>query len=502
MIPIQPWMTPLQISIWDLRCNGHTYQQITNIINNSYNVKLNDDNIVTCLLRTAQGYPWKLSHEGGRLPYLCCDDAIILINLIENKSEDLESMPTSIVVEIAHELKIKRAQYSKQMLESLGCPRLAQRIDLNPEPPTIQWLSQWAKSNNLNIKIAESLDKTRRRTCNVFIIQLFFQKFQDVIASYNPNLILNADETALTTNRKFRVVVPANEFPIVENSKINTHITAMLTITPNAHVFPPFIILKDLSNIPHDLIDMIEHCSFISTMTGWMNTNAFTKWCIFICHQIQMWRTTMPHYLASQRILIVIDGHNSRLNPGGIKYLHDNAIDILTLPAHCSHVMQPFDVVFCNVLKTEHGKILRQYIHKDNQSNMTSSYQRSLLVHTFYEAYIKTNVKRICSSSFKKAGLVPINPNEPLESPYVRNNLTQLNEQRYSINNRYFGNENEFIGLQQYCGTNFTEQPFTYQQIRDEWYLVNNSRALTSIPKYPQIHWSPTGRIVKYIFDN
>ena len=76
----------------------------------------------------------------------------------------------------------------------------------------------------MKIKAAETLDKVRKRTCCRPTIIKFFSYYSQIISQYDPSMIINADETSLTTNRRFLIVIGNHQFPIIENSKINTHI--------------------------------------------------------------------------------------------------------------------------------------------------------------------------------------------------------------------------------------------------------------------------------------
>ena len=47
-----------------------------------------------------------------------------------------------------------------------------------------------------------------------------------------------------------------------------------------------------------------------------------------------------------QRCLIILDGHHSHKALTAINYCLDNGIELLTLPPHCTHKMQPLDISY------------------------------------------------------------------------------------------------------------------------------------------------------------
>ncbi len=47
---------------------------------------------------------------------------------------------------------------------------------------------------------------------------------------------------------------------------------------------------------------------------------------------------------AGSRRLLIADGHGSHIRADFIAYCMENEIDLLFMPAHCSHILQPLDV--------------------------------------------------------------------------------------------------------------------------------------------------------------
>lgn len=49
--------------------------------------------------------------------------------------------------------------------------------------------------------------------------------------------------------------------------------------------------------------------------------------------------------------LLILDGHTSHVTYEAIKFGIENGLDIRTLPSHCSHELQPFDVTIFHPFK-------------------------------------------------------------------------------------------------------------------------------------------------------
>ncbi|KAK6194407.1 hypothetical protein SNE40_000045 [Patella caerulea] len=79
---------------------------------------------------------------------------------------------------------------------------------------------------------------------------------------------------------------------------------------------------------------------------GWMNCELFLKW---IKHFAQ-------HVKPSKNnpVLLILDGHSSHTsNLEAIEFARENHIDIISLPPHCTHKLQPFQTYYDEALETK-----------------------------------------------------------------------------------------------------------------------------------------------------
>jgi len=77
-------------------------------------------------------------------------------------------------------------------------------------------------------------------------------------------------------------------------------------------------------------------------------------------------REQFVRYVDSERLLyglpkdepaaLVVDGHGSRYNIPTLRFLKQNHIDLLVLPAHSSHVLQPMDLSPNRIIKDKYRK--------------------------------------------------------------------------------------------------------------------------------------------------
>ena len=66
-------------------------------------------------------------------------------------------------------------------------------------------------------------------------------------------------------------------------------------------------------------------------------------------------------HLQNKKAILLLDLHGSRFQECILKLLCDNNIEMLTIPAHSSHVLQPLDRVTFSLFKSELQKLKHKY---------------------------------------------------------------------------------------------------------------------------------------------
>lgn len=129
------------------------------------------------------------------------------------------------------------------------------------------------------------------------------------------------DETGITTNRKFKVVVPEGMFPLVPHERQEIHLTGVATFSAGGRLFRPMVILARLRNLPPELQCLSCDAHFFATQSGWMTKDVFEVFAVNLAHEVQLWRRELPQELRNKRVLLVLDGHGSRKTARGMLYL-------------------------------------------------------------------------------------------------------------------------------------------------------------------------------------
>ncbi|KYG40143.1 hypothetical protein M433DRAFT_78648, partial [Acidomyces richmondensis BFW] len=126
--------------------------------------------------------------------------------------------------------------------------------------------------------------------------------------------------------------------------------------------------------------------------------------------------------------LLIMDGHGSHITANVIAHCMEHAIDLLILPPHTSHILQPLDVSVFSPLKralaTETDAASRLDSGRIPRNEWTSMYIRAR-----YQAFTSSNIV----SGWKTTGLWPLSPisvleklpTQPALQPSEQDNTTQ-----------------------------------------------------------------------------
>ena len=107
--------------------------------------------------------------------------------------------------------------------------------------------------------------------------------------------------------------------------------------------------------------------------------------------------------------LLIVDGHGSHIRADFIAYCIENNIDLLVMPPHCSHLLQPLDIGVFSAFKRAHA----------NETDTTSRLSTQRISRPeWMEMFIRARVKAMkidnILSGWRGAGLIPNNPQKVL----------------------------------------------------------------------------------------
>ncbi|XP_023312081.1 uncharacterized protein LOC108914372, partial [Anoplophora glabripennis] len=177
-------------------------------------------------------------------------------------------------------------------------------------------------------------------------------------------------------------------------------VTAVCCFSVTGTYIPPAMILprkrmKDelFLNAPTGTCKMISDSGFI-------NKELFCQW-------LRHFKSySKPS--AENQVLLILDNHSSHRDLDAINFCRDNHIDLLSLPPHATHKMQPLDVGFFGPLKCAYSRECDKWMVSNPGKVITQMQVAGL----FNQAY--TSVANIGKSenSFRASGIYPYNPDQ------------------------------------------------------------------------------------------
>jgi DDE superfamily endonuclease len=149
--------------------------------------------------------------------------------------------------------------------------------------------------------------------------------------------------------------------------------------------------------------DTPRNWHFTVSENGWTSNQIGLEWLI------KIFEPQTREKAGNQPRLLIADGHGSHIRADFIAYCMENNIDLLIMPPHCSHLLQPLDVGVFAAFKRAHA----------NETDITSRLSSQRIprpewVQMFIRARSKAvNVDNILSG-WRGAGLIPSDPQKVL----------------------------------------------------------------------------------------
>jgi hypothetical protein len=132
---------------------------------------------------------------------------------------------------------------------------------------------------------------------------------------------------------------------------------------------------------------------------------------------------SLPDEIRNAPILLIMDGHKTRLSYEAAVLLDMFNIELLILPAHSSHLLQPVDVAVASPVKTEFKKkmdaALGRLMAADPEKREKSELLREVMVESFLVALEKGATFENIISGFRKSGIFPLERSVPLSSQFA-----------------------------------------------------------------------------------
>lgn len=270
---------------------------------------------------------------------------------------------------------------------------------------TLRWfdgfMGRWPE---LRVLKPRGLEIARAKCCSVDAVQAYFLNLEEVLIKYElldkPHLVFNVDEKGITLNHKPPCVVAGIS---CETSAVTSGRSSTTTIlgcgSASGLAIPPYFVFEGQRLMPELLNGANPGADGTVSDSGWSNTKIFKKY-------------LTEHFLKfvpgrqNEKLLLLMDGHKSHVAVDIIEWAQAHNIILHILPAHTSHVLQPLDVGCFGPLQ----RIYDNECHKTIRQN-SSVITRYNICELASKAYQKALSTENLQSSFKRAGIFPLNKN-------------------------------------------------------------------------------------------
>jgi len=227
---------------------------------------------------------------------------------------------------------------------------------------------------------------------------------------YAPSQIYNMDESgfAVGTSQASRALVNVRDKSSWKKIQGRQEwITAIEVVDAAGFVGPPLLIFKSKHLSTAWVPDHAPpDWRFTTSKSGWTSDSHGYQW---LTEVFEPWsRRRLPD--PTVRRLLIMDGHSSHVTAKVISFCMQNGIDLLIMPPHCSHMLQPLDVSVFAPLKRALGK------ETDKVARLDSSRVARVQWTEMYMRAHKTafSTSNICSG-WRAAGLYPLYPDVVLD---------------------------------------------------------------------------------------
>lgn len=272
-------------------------------------------------------------------PEFTAEQEICLVEHIQNMEKALFGLIPGDVTRLAYDYA-----------EKLG---IDHRFNHSNRMAGKDWLAGFLKRyDQLSICKPEATSLARAVGFNRAQVNIFYTLYRDLLAAnvYGPTRVWNMDETGISnvqTPGKIVATKGAREVGRITSAERGKLVTVLCAFNAAGSYIPPMFVfprkrmdVKLMNNAPAGAIGT---CSD----NGWTNCEIFVKW-------LEHFKSIAKPEQNGKHIL-VMDGHHSHKTLAALDFARENGIEMITLPPHCIHRMQPLDHSFFKALKAAYN---------------------------------------------------------------------------------------------------------------------------------------------------
>ena len=270
-----------------------------------------------------------------------------------------------------------------------------------------KWLNGFLKRHpDITLRKAQNLSIARAMGANPTVISNWFGLLKKIMDTCNitaPHQIWSGDETGIQNVPKEVKVLGIKKIRTFQQVSAEQGETSTVLSFVNAagQVCPPMVIHKGQRVQDTWRMKAPGDMQLAATDRGYITKSRFHHYGVSFIKYLKQ------EGLANHKNLLIVDGHKSHLyNLPFYEVMRENNIEVLTIPPHTSHVLQPLDSIPFAQFKKHWEKNLRRY-------NILHS-GRSLNKVDFWDVFTPSWNNAMCCKNimagFRNTGIYPYNP--------------------------------------------------------------------------------------------
>ena len=269
------------------------------------------------------------------------------------------------------------------------------------------WFSGFiARHDNLAVRQAEAVSIQRAQGFNKPKVERFYAVLKTILFNDDgqrkipPCSIFNVDESGFTICHKPGKIVASkgkHNVGILTSAEKGKNVTVVCCASATGDYVPPLLVFPR-ARLKPSLMDHAPSGSVgAANKTGWMQQETFSQWFDHFLQHIQPNSRPAP-------TLLIMDGHTSHTNNiDVVEKARRNNVQLLVLPSHCTHRLQPLDISFFKSLNSAYNSEVSSWLRHHPGRAVTEEEIGEL----FNAAYGKAASVRNAVAGFQKAGISP-----------------------------------------------------------------------------------------------
>jgi hypothetical protein len=277
-----------------------------------------------------------------------------------------------------------------------------------------KWVLHFLQRNTkIASRVGRTIERARSTAANQEDIRAFFELYDSTCKQYHilTENTWNMDETGVAQGAcdNSRVLTDAaKKKTYCQSSGDREWVSVVEVVSAAGEALQPLVILKGKALQTTWFPTLVPDWLFTTSERGWTSNAIGLKWLekVFIPQACQ----------PNQWTLLILDGHGFHLSAEFIMICKESKFQVIYLPAHASHLLQPLDLSPFSVLKNRYRQELRELAALDDAAPI----KKDRFIQLYQQARGAGLSPYTIRAGWKASGMVPFNPDKVLHSSQVR----------------------------------------------------------------------------------